>query len=471
MLRLSGPLRVSCLARTVGVGSAILSLAVAGCSADVSRFNAPMLGASDEASSRGGARVEGDRSIPLASAGPGVEYAPPPRSEQRFGAGPARSVTATDARPSDFRDETISSEATRDPPQRSYRLADAAPRGDERLPSNVAGEQQITVISGDTLYGLSRRHGISVGAIKSANGLTTDIIKPGQTLIIPGASSSTSLASRSPATRPRVSDPGVAVPTDAATGDTYTVQPGDSLYRISRETGVRTDDLIAMNGITDVRRLRPGTVLKLRETADVPEVVTVQRTQVVERVETLPSRAADAPSVGPRTEILNRPQGTPAARSDPSPGPAAAPQQTADAAPVVRPPATTQPSSRPDFRWPIVGRVISGFGPRADGSHNDGIDIDVPMGADVMATADGVVAYADSELKAYGNLILIRHDNGWVSAYAHADQLLVKRGDEVRRGQVIAKAGSTGSVTRPTLHFELRDGAKPVDPLPLLPRI
>ena len=101
-----------------------------------------------------------------------------------------------------------------------------------------------------------------------------------------------------------------------------------------------------------------------------------------------------------------------------------------------------------------------------DKSHNDGIDISVPQGAEVMAAEGGVVAYSGNELKGYGNLILIRHDGGWVSAYGNNDQLLVKRGDKVKRGQTIAKAGNTGAVDRPQLHFELRQDSKPVDPLP-----
>jgi murein DD-endopeptidase MepM/ murein hydrolase activator NlpD len=120
------------------------------------------------------------------------------------------------------------------------------------------------------------------------------------------------------------------------------------------------------------------------------------------------------------------------------------------------------------FRWPVRGRIISGFGKRPDGTHNDGVNLAVPQGTEIHAVEGGKVAYAGNELKGYGNLVLVRHDNGWVSAYAHAEQLLVKRDDIVRRGQVIARAGRTGTVDQPQLHFELRHGAKPVDPLPHL---
>jgi murein DD-endopeptidase MepM/ murein hydrolase activator NlpD len=123
-----------------------------------------------------------------------------------------------------------------------------------------------------------------------------------------------------------------------------------------------------------------------------------------------------------------------------------------------------EPMSGNSFRWPVQGRIVSAFGPKSDGGHNDGIDLAVPLGTSVMAAENGVIAYAGDELKGYGNLVLIRHSNNWVSAYAHNDEILVKRGDQVRRGQVIAKAGRTGQASQPQLHFELRKGSRPVDP-------
>ena len=116
------------------------------------------------------------------------------------------------------------------------------------------------------------------------------------------------------------------------------------------------------------------------------------------------------------------------------------------------------------FRWPVRGRVIVAFGPKPNGVQNDGINLAVPEGTPIKAAEDGVVAYAGSELKGYGNLVLVRHSNGFVTAYAHASDILVKRGETVKRGQVIAHAGQTGNVTSPQLHFEIRKGATPVDP-------
>jgi murein DD-endopeptidase MepM/ murein hydrolase activator NlpD len=120
--------------------------------------------------------------------------------------------------------------------------------------------------------------------------------------------------------------------------------------------------------------------------------------------------------------------------------------------------------SLPGFRWPVRGRVIVAFGPKPNGVQNDGINLAVPEGTPIKAAEDGVVAYAGSELKGYGNLVLVRHPNGFVTAYAHASDILVKRGETVKRGQVIAHAGQTGNVASPQLHFEIRKGATPVDP-------
>jgi murein DD-endopeptidase MepM/ murein hydrolase activator NlpD len=126
---------------------------------------------------------------------------------------------------------------------------------------------------------------------------------------------------------------------------------------------------------------------------------------------------------------------------------------------------TAEPSgAMPSFRWPVRGRVITGFGNKPNGTQNDGINLAVPEGTPIKAADDGVVAYAGNELKGYGNLVLIRHSNGFVSAYAHASELMVKRGDTIKRGQVIAHAGQTGNVTSPQLHFEIRKGSTPVDP-------
>jgi murein DD-endopeptidase MepM/ murein hydrolase activator NlpD len=122
----------------------------------------------------------------------------------------------------------------------------------------------------------------------------------------------------------------------------------------------------------------------------------------------------------------------------------------------------------PSFRWPVHGRIISGFGSKPNGAQNDGINLAVPEGTSIKAAEAGTVIYAGNELPSYGNLVLIQHADNWITAYAHASQILVQRGDVVTRGQTIALAGQTGGVTSPQLHFELRHGSTPVNPLDYL---
>jgi murein DD-endopeptidase MepM/ murein hydrolase activator NlpD len=151
----------------------------------------------------------------------------------------------------------------------------------------------------------------------------------------------------------------------------------------------------------------------------------------------------------------------PSAKSDAAPVAATAPKEApaaakADIAPTV---AATEEAT-PEFRWPARGKVIQGFKP----GQSEGISIAVPEGTAVKAAEGGTVAYSGSELKGYGNLVLIKHPNGFVSAYAHNGELMVKRGEVVKRGQTIAKSGQSGNVSSPQLQFQLRKGSTPVDP-------
>jgi murein DD-endopeptidase MepM/ murein hydrolase activator NlpD len=135
---------------------------------------------------------------------------------------------------------------------------------------------------------------------------------------------------------------------------------------------------------------------------------------------------------------------------------------------AVPPPARTpRPPARAAhaFAWPVSGTVISRFGGKADGSRNDGINVAAPRGTPITAAENGVVVYAGNELKGFGNLLLVKHADDWMTAYAHTELLTVKKGDTVRRGQTIGRVGSSGNVTAPQLHFEIRRGSKAVDPL------
>ena len=131
--------------------------------------------------------------------------------------------------------------------------------------------------------------------------------------------------------------------------------------------------------------------------------------------------------------------------------------------------AASQANSPLVFQWPVRGRVIAGFGSDVRGVPNSGIDVAVPAGTDIRAAEGGLVLYTGNEIKGLGNLILLRHRDGFITAYAHAKSFAVKAGDDVRRGQVIAKSGQTGSATKPQVHFEIRKESAPVDPAQYLP--
>jgi murein DD-endopeptidase MepM/ murein hydrolase activator NlpD len=328
--------------------------------------------------------------------------------------------------------------------------------------------------------------------------LTGNVIRPGQTLVVPGSEHQ---GIRQPAAAPRYSapvesryrqpssaPPSYRAPAPSApqvAGQIYTVRPGDSLYRISRRTGVSVTELKRTNGITDVRALKPGMRLSLggaavpNETAPRQPLTRQPNGQYAARSQTrVASRTEQRSPIQPktiRTVPMVRTTSPPVTQPPEAPDTVRQPRilNQRPSTPIATKPETksaSAPAAAPDdkFRWPARGRIIAEFNHSGKGVKNDGVNIALPVGTEVGAAGDGVVAYAGNELKGYGNLVLVRHDNGWVSAYAHASEVLVKRGDRVTRGQTIAKAGRSGGVTQPQLHFELRQGAKPVDPIPYM---
>jgi murein DD-endopeptidase MepM/ murein hydrolase activator NlpD len=235
---------------------------------------------------------------------------------------------------------------------------------------------------------------------------------------------------------------------------THLVQPGDTAWNISQRYGVSVDALVAANGGSQTVRVGQRIAIPGGGAA---------APQGVQLASLNPQAIPPTADAAPMPEV-------PVAASAPTTPPpveqqvAVAPQtgNVGGLAPLAPQPAAAASSA---FRWPVRGRIISGFGKKPNGERNDGINLAVPEGTSVKAAEDGTVIYAGNELKSYGNLVLIRHANGWVSAYAHNSALQVKRGDEVRRGQEIALSGMSGGVTTPQVHFELRKEATPVDPL------
>lgn len=341
----------------------------------------------------------------------------------------------------------------------------------------------VIVRPGDNVYKLSQRYGVTPREIIDANGLRPPyLLRPGDRLRMPGS-------------------------------PVHVVRSGDTVSEIAEQYGVSMRSLVVANNLRPPYLIRVGERLRLpgaiadsarsgtqvaaRAPKAVPEPSGTARTAsgAVSGAGGVQTRASAGAASGkpwsgggqlhfPVTRSAS--QSGPATSASGAPLPQARPQEIAQApaARVERPrvatrPATVTPArtvsltppSRAGrgFTWPVKGRVVSGFGPREGGLHNDGINILAPAGSEVRAAENGIVVYAGNELRGFGNLLLVKHEGGYTTAYAHAERLLVNRGDQVRRGQVIATVGQTGNVSEPQLHFEIRKGPRPIDPRRELP--
>ncbi len=475
------------LSRCAGLMAAAFAVLAGGCSADIARFdfaNANLADPNQTSSipkptepmrdKRSG--LLGDEGTPHfgatpASESPGGAYYPPQtrRSES------VASQPLSDATPP----------APQSPPaaKKVAALEPASARATPVVPTTMMDHAQVSkgreieVMEGDTLFGLAKRNQVSMNDLMNVNGLTSTNLKPGQKLYLP----QTRIVEKAvPHTAPVV--PTIAAPAPAqAPADwtgSYTVQAGDSLYGIASRNKIKVADLQRYNAITDARKVKPGLVLRMP--GSVGGAAPQAQPAATTTAEAVPSAAAPGAMATPGAQPANTPatilngEQKVAALTPPNTATDATPSaQALPAAPAVKPsqPGSGSIAGTPKLRWPVEGKIISGFGRRPDGTHNDGVNVSVPAGTEIHAAEDGTVAYSGNELKGYGNLLLIRHDNGWVTAYAHADHLLVQRGDTVKRGQVIAKAGKTGQVDQPQVHFEVRQGQKPVDPTPFMEKM
>jgi murein DD-endopeptidase MepM/ murein hydrolase activator NlpD len=312
---------------------------------------------------------------------------------------------------------------------------------------SLNGGTHVTVAPGDNLETLARRHGVPASAIIQANDLAAPgMIHPGQQLVIPRYSSSPVATALPQVGRPLSAPPRAsAAMSPAGNLGVHVVAPGETLSRIARLHKKPMSEIAKANSIQVSARLNIGDRLVIpgaRTSSAKPKI-----SPMVSDAKPVPSTTSKGSESMPSASVY-----TPVVESPPAKN-----SKSAEAAGAL-----------PKFRWPANGRVIAGFGPTTHGQQNDGINIAVPENTPVKAAEEGVVAYAGSELKGYGNLVLVRHSNGYVTAYAHAKELLVKRGDQVKRGQVIARSGQTGNVNAPQLHFEVRKGASPLDPIKFL---
>ena len=283
--------------------------------------------------------------------------------------------------------------------------------------ANRIEDMVVTARPGDTLARVAQRTGAGAFAIAVANGLRPDQpLRAGQQLKVPG-------------------------------GRYHTVKAGETGLTIAR--AYRTDWrlVVLKNGLV------PPYTLEIGDRLLIPPPPMLEERAAANRLDIEELLRGDRPA-----------QPRPQAR-------AAAPSAPAGTTPAPRPaPPPIAAIPAPRLEWPLEGRILSTFGRKPGGRFNDGINIAAIAGTPVRAAADGEVIYAGHGVAAFGGLILIRHEGGWVTAYAHNETLLVARGDRVTRGQTIARAGATGEVTEPQLHFELRQGRTPVDPLLHLPR-
>ncbi|MEP9347545.1 M23 family metallopeptidase [Xanthobacter sp. KR7-225] len=252
---------------------------------------------------------------------------------------------------------------------------------------------------------------------------------------------------------------------------THMVQAGETLGSVARTYGVSPEQLGAANGIAPGMTVRTGQRLTIPPRSSVAQAAPPSAPRATAPAPAPVAKPAQVATAQPKPADPKVAAKTAPVTAAPAPPVAAAPKADAKVETAAKLTQVTDADdapraagSGPQFRAPVRGRVIAGYGPKPGGTHNDGVNFAVPEGTAVRAAEDGVVAYAGNELKGFGNLVLIKHSDGYVTAYAHASEIDVKRGDQVRRGQVIAKAGQSGNVSTPQLHFEIRKGNQPVDP-------
>jgi murein DD-endopeptidase MepM/ murein hydrolase activator NlpD len=326
------------------------------------------------------------------------------------------------------------------------------------------GGTPVVVAPGETIASMSHRYKVPTQAIMQANRITDPAtIQPGQRLVIPRYVNHGGPAKLAHAALPRNASAQPAVAAAPSGPGEHVVASGETLSLIAHRHRISIRELTAANGITPETPLKIG--MRLTIPAKPVQVASQGASQVAGQVA---KNASGAPAAAAaKTQQVAQMKPGPTLQSIKSTEPVASariatPVQTDDSSPAAA-------AGMPSFRWPLRGRVVTNFGAKTSGGANDGIDLAVPEGTAIRAADDGVVAYAGNELKGYGNLVLVRHANGFVTAYANASELNVKRNDQVHRGQVIAKSGQTGTAPTPQLHFEIRKNSAPVDPMQYLP--
>lgn len=275
----------------------------------------------------------------------------------------------------------------------------------------------IKVVPGDTVNGIANFYGISASDIISENNLRPPyMLKVGQKLKVPN-------------------------------NFYHKVASGDTLFKISKLYNVKFETLVKNNNLSKPYNIYPNQVLIVAN-KDIIKNSKNDNLKVTKSDSLNIDKSADSKEVIKSSKI--------ASKSDKSVNLATNQSNKAKSVRLIK--------KDNEFSWPVSGKVVSTYGPKKGGLHNDGINIKAKKGSSVMASEDGVVAYVGNELRGYGNLIIIKHSEGWITAYAHLNKAFVSKGDEVSKGQKIAEVGSTGNVSFDQLYFGLRKGRDAVDP-------
>lgn len=283
----------------------------------------------------------------------------------------------------------------------------------------------ITIAKGDTVYGLSRKHNVPIREIIQNNNLHPPFtLKPGESLVL---------------SNPRA----------------HKVRKGDTLYSIAKLHSVDVSALARRN------QLKPPFTLSVDQQLMLPGSLSMKELEAL-----TPTKAYKPPVTKSTITAPKKPQSTPTKKQAPQPQKTTHKKRSRPALKRIY----TKPKARTSstFLRPLKGKIISSYGPLKNGTQNDGINIQAPLGTKVKAAENGVVVYRGKDIASYGNLVLVKHADGWVSTYAHLKDISVKRGATLKRGQVLGTVGKTGHVKTPQLHFELRKGRYPVNPGPYL---
>jgi murein DD-endopeptidase MepM/ murein hydrolase activator NlpD len=312
------------------------------------------------------------------------------------------------------------------------------------VPANT-GQRVHVITEGQSLYAVARLYGVTVRDLIHTNQLAPPYkLALGQRLVVPGAVNQAlaPVATQLPVETQVASQ---VVPTAAAA---HVVRSGDTVYSIARRYKVDMAALVRLNSIPASYRISPGQRLLL---PGQPTTAATALAGLPASTTKLSSAAATASQVSQATAAAWSPSSQPAIAMVPPPE-------------ITGPIPKAPPRAGDKFLWPVEGKLLLQYGPKKGGLHNDGINIAAPRGSPVLAADNGVVAYVGNELRGFGNLLLIKHDGGWMTAYAHNEAILVGRGAKVKRGQTVARVGDSGSVITPQLHFEIRRGTRAVDP-------